>query len=298
MKMHYLIAGHTGLIGSFLLDYLEKAGHRCTTLGRSEQSDITWDSLEQHEATLLEVDHIIHLAGANILAKKWTRAYKKNLVSSRVDTLEALYQFYVSRFNYKLQSIVCTSAIGYYATSVDTPAVETEGVDAHFVAQICNKVEEKAHHFTNLGIRTTVFRLGVVLSNQGGLLPKLLPSFRKGFGSSIGSGQQLLSWVTEHDVIRAYEYVTVGNTEIQGTYNLVGGNTPYKAFASNLAQSIGKKMWMPSVPSFIIRLSMSGRSKLLLEGRDISNQKLKDDGFAFKHERIDLALYDTLGEES
>jgi len=295
--MQFLITGHTGLVGSFLIQHLEQQGHQCIRLGRCTRSDIQWGKLNEAQDKLLQIDHIIHLAGANILSKRWSQSYKKQLVSSRVNTLEELYQFYATHFDHNLKSVVCTSAIGYYATSRTSEAIESEHVDSHFVAQICNKIEEKAHHFLNLGIRTNVFRLGVVISNKGGMLSQLTPSFKKGLGSSIGSGEQLISWVSEYDVIKAYTYVTLGNETIQGTFNLVGGNVAYKHFVAELAKSLGKKIWIPMVPSFIIRIVMGQRSKLLLEGRPISNQKFKDEGFQFRHESIELAIYDAQNQE-
>ena len=90
-----LITGGTGLVGKRLTDFLLKKKHNVRILSRnpSAENEYKWDVVNNyiHEEALLDLDYIIHLAGAGIADKRWTSERKKVIIDSRVASANLLY---------------------------------------------------------------------------------------------------------------------------------------------------------------------------------------------------------------
>lgn len=290
MTKHVLIAGGSGLVGSHLSSFLESKGHRVNILTRhpSKKEHIFWNPSKNE----IELDEIrtaqvfIHLSGAGIVDRKWTNSRKKELISSRVEPIRFLNSLLSSFPN--LETIVGISGVNCYGMNeIGRPYVEEDPYGNDFIDQIVVEWEKEYEACIQNNLRTTVYRMGVVLTPQGGALEQFVKPIRMSVGSPLGNGQQNLPWIHIDDVCRAVDFAIDNNT--RGTYNLIGGNSSNEEVTRAIATTMKKKLWFPNVPSFVLKLLFGERSELMLKGVQISNKKLKDAGYFFKFEDIQKA---------
>ena len=226
--MKILITGATGLIGSALVQLLLKNKHSIhylTTsprkiLNKANYTGFLWDIKAQTiEKKCIEgVDAIIHLAGASI-SKRWTTAYKKELLSSRVDSARLLYQL-LEKNPHQVKHFVSASGTAIYPNSFENTYTEKSSqIDTTFLGTIVTDWEKSADQFKKLGIKVTKMRTGIVFANQGGALPEMVRPIRFFVGSGFGSGQQQQAWIHLTDVVNLYEFVLKNN--IDGVVNAV-----------------------------------------------------------------------------
>jgi uncharacterized protein (TIGR01777 family) len=298
MKKNVLITGGTGFIGRYLTEELVGRGYTVSILTRNSKpntenvSYYIWDADKQsiEESSVSNADYIIHLAGENIADEKWTPKRKAAIQDSRTQSAQLIYDT-LKKLNKRVDAFVSASGIGYYG-SVNGEGICTESTlpANDFVGTVCQEWEKSADLMVELGIRTVKIRTGLVLGKNEGILKKLTPIFKKGFGSVLGSGNQYMPWIHVHDLCMMY-IEAIENKKMTGSYNAtINDSTTNLIFSKELANSYGFSIWLPNVPAFLIRLMLGERASLLLTGRRVSSDKVKKLGFRFQFKNLAKAL--------
>lgn len=294
-----LITGGTGMIGSGISRQLTKAGHQVVHLSRStssssEYSTYSWDVTKGivDEKAFEGVEVIIHLAGASI-NQRWTVKNKKIIVSSRVKSANLLFDA-VHRLKIPLKTFISMSAIGYYGGDTGDQLIsESHEPGADFLAETVRKWEEAADQFQSV-CPVTKFRAGVVLSDEGGALPKIAAPVRYFVGAPIGSGKQWMSWIHINDVVQAFCMAVEG--KLSGTFNLVAPNPATNAqLTKSIARTLGRPLILPNVPAFVLQMVMGEMATIVIGGNNVSAKHLESTGFRFNYPELDQALKDLLG---
>jgi uncharacterized protein (TIGR01777 family) len=294
-----LISGGTGLVGTALTQRLISEGHEVRILSRDPKPHSSLKSFhwnvernEIDETAFDNVEHIVHLAGSGVIDKRWTDGRKKDILDSRVDSMNLITSV-VKKKNINLKSFVGASAIGIYGmTTSDKIYSETDIGREDFLSATCIQWENSYRDIQSLSDKNCIIRIGVVLSEKGGALSPLTSLFKTGLGSAIGSGKQYMPWIHEHDLISIF-HGALFNSNFIGVYNAVSSEsvTNYD-FSKQLAKSLSKPFFVPKVPAFVLKLALGEMSGVLLEGSRISNQKLINSGFQFKFPLLSSALND------
>lgn len=291
-----LITGGTGLIGSKLSLALLAKGYQVRHLSRQPISSpliksYCWD-IEQNsmdENALIGVHAIIHLAGASIAEKKWTDKRKAEIVNSRVNSTQLLFE-YVQKMEQPIASFIAASATGIYPTNPQKLYNENAKPATDFLGDCCEKWENKIDQFNTLGIRTVKLRTGIVLAKEGGALPKMAKPIIAGVGAPIGDGKQWMSWIDEVDLVNMYIYA-LENISLNGAYNAV---SPYPCSNQNFTQVLAKVLnrfiLLPKIPSFVIRLLLGEMSIIVLGSTKVSAEKIISTGFKFNFEKLNESL--------
>lgn len=293
--MKILVTGSHGLVGSCLVPALEDAGHTVTRLVRSDgtpkEKEINWDplagSIEQNK--LGNPDGIVHLAGENIATGRWTAKKKALIYDSRVKGTRFLAKV-LSCLDHKPKVFISASAVGFYGDRRNEVLNEESPSGSGFLAETCREWEAASESARNAGIRVVYLRFGVILSNKGGALAKMLPPFKLGLGGKIGNGKQYMSWVSISDVVGAVQHV-LNNTDIKGPINIVA---PQPVTNKEFTQILGKVLAKPtffSMPGFAARLAFGEMAReLLLASTRVEPALLKASGYTFQHPELENAL--------
>ncbi|MBA5630533.1 TIGR01777 family protein [Moheibacter sp. BDHS18] len=294
-----LIAGGTGFVGKQLIDFLVGKGYSIHVLTRKPSANLTenicfflWDIERQYidKKAFEGVEILINLTGANIGEKRWTEQRKKEIIDSRIKSINLLYQ-YISENKFNISTFISSSAVGFYgAVTTDKTFAETSENGNDFLASVCQKWENAALKFNDLGVRTVILRKGVILGKEGGTVKKLSPLAKLGINVSLGSGKQYLPWIDIRDLVRLYDFI-LSNTQLKGIFNAVATEQiTMNDFSKVLLKSFGKKSFLPNAPAFVIRLLFGEMTVMLLEGSKISNEKIKNAGFYFEFDTIEKSL--------
>jgi len=291
-----LITGGSGLIGSKLSLALIAKGYQVrhlsrqpihSTLIQSYSWDIEKNSIDEN--AFIGVDAIIHLAGAGIAEKKWTDSRKAEIVNSRVNSTQLLFD-YVQKMALPIQTFIAASATGIYPTNPHKSYNENAKPATDFLGDCCVKWENKIDQFTTMGIRTIKLRTGIVLAKEGGALPKMAKPILAGIGAPIGNGKQWMSWIDEDDLVNMYIFA-LENKTINGAYNAVSPRPcSNQNFTIVLAKILNRFILLPKVPSFIIRLLLGEMSIIVLGSTKVSAEKIIATGFKFKFEKLTDSL--------
>lgn len=292
-----LIAGGTGLIGQRLSILLRKHGYTVRHLSRRADPtapfpQFRWDpSRKLIDPEALEgVDHLINLAGAGIADRPWTAARKQLITSSRVESNLLLHQEIAAR-GWQPQSFIASAAIGYYG---DRPSdqwiTENEGPGEGFLAESCIAWEDAIQQVRLLGVRTVTLRTGVVLSLNGGAVPKLVGPLRWGLGTIMGNGKQWYAWIHIDDLCQMFVYA-LENVALQGVYNAVAPEPVRNAeFTRVLARQFNPSALTLPAPSWALRLALGEMADVVLTGARVSARRIQSAGFAFKYPDLPTAV--------
>lgn len=294
-----LIAGATGFVGKHLINYLLEKGYSINALSRSKQvshhsnlSYFQWDISNGFidGKAFEKVTTIINLTGANIGEKRWTDKRKTEILESRIKSISLLYN-YVREYNLKIDTFISSSAVGYYgAVTLNETFTENSPKGTDFLAEVCQKWEHAAFMFSDLAIRTIIFRKGVIVGKDGGIYQKLSPLANRSINIALGNGKQFFPWIDVRDLVRLYDF-GLTYSEMSGVYNVVATeHITMNEFSISLLQCFRKKSILPNVPKFIIQLLLGKMSVMLLEGSRVSNQKLKKVGFNFEFDKVESSL--------
>lgn len=294
--MKIAISGGTGMVGEQLCKLLSQKGHEIAVLTRNPKPDfpyrqIEWDPGRQliDDLKMEGTECIINLAGAPV-AQRWTEANKQAIMESRVSSTRMLVD-YIARNKEECKTLINASAIGYYPPS-DQPLRETDPPGNNFLSDVVKAWEEEAFRAKDLGCRVVALRIGIVLDQNGGALERLLPLFKLGLGSPVGSGKQWQSWIHVNDLTRMFEHA-MNQESLVGAYNAVAPNpVQNREFSRSLANSLKKPMWLPAVPSFMLKLVFGKMSQVILDSQKVSSEKIEDSGFTFDFQSIDEAFKD------
>ncbi len=291
-----MITGASGLIGKNLVTHL-KSKFELVLVGRDKNKLIKMFSNEfscvsWHELDLGHFENlyaVINLAGANVGEKKWTQTQKQTIIQSRVSSTETIVNFCLKAQN--PPKILNASAIGIYGLPENTQSKDTIIFDESsslpnppqdFLAKVGYEWENALQSAQEKGLIVIKLRFGVVLSNKGGALAKMLPAFKMGLGSVIGTGKQPFSWVSLTDVINAIDFL-LNDTGAQGAYNIVAPQIiNQKTFARQLSSALNRPCLL-KLPEFMVKFLFSQMGEeLLLKGQKVSAKRLQSAGFNFE----------------
>ncbi len=300
-----IITGGTGLVGTALTRLLQMQGHSVIILSRNPASHrshspsvnyAAWNIREQsiNEDAIKKAQHIIHLAGAGVADKRWTRKRKKEIQVSRIKSSELLVKA-LAQIPNQVESVVSASAIGWYEESSGVQRFESDPPDTGFLGETCRLWEESIQPVTGLGKRLVILRSGIALSNEGGAFTKFKKPVELGIAAILGNGRQIISWIHIDDLCRLYLEAMI-NPHWSGVYNAVA---PQPVTNKTLMVALGKKMkrnYYIAVPiaGFLLRLLLGEKSVEILKSSNVSCEKIKKEGFQFIYPTLDTALRDLL----
>lgn len=302
--MKIMITGGSGLIGSALADAYQKQGHQVVIVSRSPGPTknsirtITWDQ-DELRSELRETEAVIHLAGASIggtglIPSRWTDIRKKQIIQSRLDT-GALLTEAIRQSSPKPKVLVQASAIGYYGNLGAEPVDESSPLGSDFLADVCRQWEESSQKVESDGVRRIIARIGLVLSQDGGLYPLLSFPYKFFLGGRIGDGNQFLSWIHMADLIRSIQHL-VEDHSAQGSFNLTAPSpVNQETFGKTLAAVLKRPHWFP-VPAGLLKLVLGEAATLALDGREVYPVRLLKTGFVYNYPNLKSAL-DNINEE-
>ena len=289
------VTGATGMIGSALVGHLKSEGHTVQKLVRRpvvSSDEIAWDPKAGtiDLAALEGVDAIIHLAGANVGDRRWTKRYKAEILNSRLLGTNTIATA-VSQI--KPSVFISASAIGWYGETGNRAVTENDRSGDDFLATVCKEWEGAADLAGD--VRTVKLRTGLVLEPTSGALGKMLPLFRFGLGGKLGNGKQWWSWITLHDQIKAICYLL--ENQIEGAVNLTSPNpATNQEFTSALARAMRRPALFP-VPGFALKLVLGGFSSEILGSKRVIPKKLIDAGFQFDFPHLAPALAELIEQQ-
>lgn len=298
--MHIAVTGSSGLVGAALVSFLTAGGHRVIRLVRKPPSgdDVQWDPAEgvKDLSRLEGVDAVIHLAGENIAAGRWTPQRKGEIRRSRVEGTRELCES-LTRLSSRPEALVSASAVGFYGDRGDEILTEDSAPGRDFLARICQEWEAAAEPASRAGIRVVHLRFGMILSPAGGALRKMLLPFKLGVGGRIGSGRQFVGWIAIDDAVVAIHHA-VCTESLHGPVNAVSPAPATNAeFARILARVLSRPAIFPT-PAFAIRLAFGEMADaLLLTSQRVVPRRLQASGYRFRYPELEGALRHLLGRQ-
>jgi uncharacterized protein (TIGR01777 family) len=278
-------------VGSAVCARLRARGDRVIELVRGQATapdQLFWNpaSGELDEAQLSGIDGVIHLAGENVAKERWSPEFKRRIRDSRVQGTRTLVAA-LEKAPKTPPVLISASGVGFYGDRGDAWVDEDSAPGEGFLADVCQQWEAAARRL-DARARTVQLRLGMVLSDRGGALGKMLPAFRVGVGGPLGSGEQYVSWITLEDLVSVIERALDG--EVRGPVNAVSPNpVVQREFARALGEVLRRPALLP-VPGFALRLVLGELSQEALTGQRVRPQQLLHHGFAFRHTEIVAAL--------
>jgi uncharacterized protein (TIGR01777 family) len=292
-----MISGASGLIGTALTKELRSSGHGVVALVRRPPGvdEVQWDPAAGNlpADALVGIDAVVHLAGAGIGDHRWTDAYKREVLESRVRSTTLLAERIAAAATKPV--FLSGSAIGAYGASDDRELDELSPFGTGFLADVCRRWEDAASPAVDAGARVAFLRTGIVLTPTGGALKKMLPLFRLGLGGKFGNGRQWQSWISLDDEVGAIVHLLT--QPLSGPVNLTAPNPVTGAqFAKVLGKALHRPALLP-VPTFAPKLLLGGElaDALLFTGQRVLPRALQRAGYQFRHPQLDTALRALLG---
>ncbi len=306
--MKVVIAGGTGFIGRSLCRTLAQHNHQVTVLTRHPQqagarlgqavTTIGWDGFSRGawERTLEGADAVINLAGESIADARWTADRKEAIRNSRIGSTRILIHA-ITTLSKRPRALVNASAIGYYGISGDRPLTEDSPPGSGFLADLCVAWEEEAVQAEALGLRVVRLRTGMVLGEDGGALPRMLPPFRMFLGGPISPGSQWVSWIHHADLAGIIEWALV-TEQVRGPVNGVAPEAlTMREFCRTLGKVLSRPSWLP-VPAFVLNLALGELATLLTTGQRIEPAVALRGGYKFRYPTLGAALAEILSAPS
>jgi uncharacterized protein len=301
--MRILIAGGTGRIGKPLIRALISSGHKVVVLSRSaskisatsEISRITWDgkTTTGWGGILNEIEVVVNLAGETIGSFPWTPKRKKKFRDSRLDAGHALVSA-IRDARERPKIFIQASAVGFYGSRGYERVDEATGPGDGFSAKLCCDWESSTEEVEVIGVRRIIIRTGIVLENNGGVLPLMVLPVKLFVGGRMGSGEQGIPWIHIDDEVQAIRFLLEDETA-QGVYNLSAPTPVSNAeFIKVMAKVLNRPYWF-HVPENVIRFALGEMSTLLLDGQYVIPKRLSALGFKFRYDTIESAAMGLFG---
>lgn len=308
-----LISGGTGLVGTNLTRHLLQRNYEVIILTREKNKIAENPSIHfsywDVGAGILDVDviektdHIIHLAGAGVMDKKWSSSYKKTILDSRTKSAELIIQKLKEHPN-RVKTFVSASAIGYYGKDAKPLVriegfVETDLAAKDFLGETCLLWEASSDPVKTLNIRLVKLRSGIVLSNEGGAFKEFKTPLKFGIASVFGTGKQIMSWIHIDDISRMY-CEAIENNYLSGVYNAVAPEpVSQKKLIISMAENLRHKFYSAMyIPKFLLELFLGKRSTEILKSATVSDKKIRSTGFTFLYPTLEAALEDLIPKKS
>lgn len=299
-----MIAGGTGLVGTRLQTILTEKGYSVITLTRklpastNANKSIRFAQWNTNQGTIdswaiREADSIVNLSGASVAEKRWTDERNKEILMSRVNSGNTLVKALLEIPN-KVESVINSSAIGWYGPDPQVPNprpfVESDPPYQDFLGETCLKWEQSIEPVQDLGKRLVLLRTGIVLSNRGGALAEFKKPLQFGMAASLGSGNQIVSWIHIDDlcglIVKA-----ITDSSMRGVYNAVAPEPVSNRTLTNTLARANNKFWIPfKVPSFLLKIILGEMSIEVLKSTTVSASKAITQGFQFKYPTIEEAV--------
>lgn len=277
------ISGSTGLVGHYVSKFLKKKGYTVVPITRKEFAL----SDEDFAKYLSGIQFIVHLAGESVVGR-WTAENKEKILNSRVSTTLKIARA-VQLLPVKPEKVISASAIGIY----DYVGVHDESSTAYgntFLTDVVKKWEEAADQIASAGVKVCKCRIGVVMSDKGGALAKILDIHKYGFGVRIGNGNQVMSFIHIHDLARSIGFL-LRKTQLEGVFNLVSPEMTTNKQLNCVLSKVYKKVPVIPVPKFFFKLALGEASTLLVNGESVVPERLKKEGFDFTFPNIENVLF-------
>ncbi|WP_316817821.1 TIGR01777 family oxidoreductase [Pedobacter nyackensis] len=298
MNKQILITGATGLIGKKIINALQKAGHTVSILSRKNiyipgVKTYVWDVYhDKIDANCMTgIDTIIHLAGENIAAKKWTPKRKQQIIDSRVLSTRLLYKT-IKETNATINTIISASAVGYYGDRGEEILTEDSPPGYGFMADCCKQWEEAVDEGKSHGIRIVKFRIGVILAKGEGALDSLEKPIKFFVGAALGPGNQWVPWIHIDDIVAMFTNA-VENPSMNGAYNACAPFPVTNAsLTKSIAQTLHRPVWPFNVPESLLKIILGEMSEVIFISTNASVQKLLSTDFKFKYIQLKDALSD------
>ncbi|MEJ7779511.1 MAG: TIGR01777 family oxidoreductase [Daejeonella sp.] len=293
-----LITGGTGLVGKPLVKLLVQKGYKIHLLSRGETRknkteairEFKWDVYKREiDKDCIEgVDAVIHLAGEEIGAKRWTDDRKKQIVESRTESIRLIYDL-IRKNKSQVNHVISASAVGYYGDRGNELLTETSLPSKDFLAETCIAWEEAVDEGEKLGVRIVKLRSGIVLDKKGGVLPQLDKPLAFGLGIIPGNGSQWVSWIHLQDALNVYTYA-LENELLRGAYNMVAPEpVTLEILCRSIAESKKKSALYLHIPEVALKIAIGEMSLMVLESTKASSEKLDRMGYNFEYPDITKA---------
>lgn len=303
--MRVVVTGGTGLIGHELVMSLAKDGHDVVILSRNPKQKgpmpetVTfqqWDAKtpEGWAHVIDGADAVVNLAGESLvgdgfLPERWTDERKQKIVQSRVNTGNAITEA-IRMVTNKPRVLIQSSAVGYYGTHpMEHEVTEDHAPGDDFLAEVCKDWEASTEPVEAMGVRRCIIRTGIVLTTEGGVLPRLALPFKLFAGGPIGSGKQPFPWIHMDDEIGAIRFL-IDTPEASGPFNLAAPDVKTNAeFGRILGSVLGRPSLIPT-PGFVFQQAFGEVAILLVEGQNTPPKALLDAGYEFHYADVKTAL--------
>jgi uncharacterized protein (TIGR01777 family) len=299
-RLRIAISGASGLVGTNLSAFLKTGGHRVHRLVRRSPvpgaDEIYWDPArgDLDPADLAGLDAMVHLSGRSIGSWRWTPAIKRSIEYSRVASTHLLAET-LAGMEAPPPAFICTSAIGYYGDRGDETVDEGSVPGSGFLAELCERWEAATEPARDAGLRVVNLRIGLVLSGAGGVLRRMLTPFNLGLGGELGSGRQVMSWISLDDLLGAVLYALYSD-DATGPINLV---SPQPVTNREFTRTLGAVLGRPTfarVPAFVLRFLFGEMGQaLFLEGARVKPSALSNADYNYLHPDLETALRWELG---
>lgn len=288
-----LITGGSGLVGKEITKILESKDYSVAWMSRSHQTQksFLWNvEKNQIEPEAIEwADAIIHLAGTGVAEKRWTAERKKEILESRTQSTQLLYET-IEKATIRPSTFISASAVGIYGFNTGTNLVDENGpAGSDFLAEVVIAWENEVKKMEALDLRTVLLRIGIVLSEEGGALGEMM---KPPIAAPLGSGDQWMSWIHIEDLAKMFVFA-LEKTTLQGVFNAVA---PNPATNQQLTQAAAKAKGKPyvgiGVPGFALKLVLGEMAAMVLGGNRVTSQKIQKAGFDFEFPDLEPALKD------
>lgn len=300
-----LITGGTGMIGRRLTQLLIEKGYEVIILSRQSSivnreldgvSYTNWDVNKQtiDPVAIAKADYIIHLAGAGVADKRWSKERKQEIVNSRTQS-SALIVKALSELPNKVKTVVSSSAIGWYGADTEKSLLhgfsEDTEADTAYLGETCRLWEGSIDPVSQLGKRLVKLRTGIVLSNEGGAFIEFKKPLKAGLAAILGSGKQVVSWIHVDDLCRMF-IAAIENETLSGAYNAVAPHPVTNQYLTiALAKQMRGKFYIPVyVPSFVLKIMLGELSIEVLKSANVSSRKIQLTGFDFAYPTVEDAI--------
>lgn len=299
--MKLIVTGATGLVGRPLVERALRAGHAVEAWSRAPEAArrtlparcavAGWNPAAAVEPCRLRgIDAVVHLAGEPIAGGRWTAARRRAIAESRIaGTARLVAAIAALPSRERPRALVAASAIGVYGDRGDALLDEQAAPGAGFLADVCRAWEAEAMRAGDLGVRTAVLRIGLVLDARGGLLRAMLPAFRLGLGAQLGSGRQWMSWIHRDDLLELIERAIAGPA-VAGVVNAVAPNpVTNRALTGGLAAALRRRAVL-RVPAPLLRLVAGELAEVMLASQRVAPRAAHRFGMRFRHPDLGPAL--------